>query len=90
MFVKKHLLKRMLQYFSSPAIGPTMNLSLTGCLEHMILHKIHVCACKAKAASTSKVEVGLLWRIPLYLLAASSSLCCRLFKTADRIPWKFF
>lgn len=72
MFLRKHLLKRMLQSFSSSAIGPTVNLSLTGCLEHIILQEIHVCECKAKAASSNKVEVGLLWRIPLYLLAASS------------------
>lgn len=70
--LKKHLLKRILQYFSSTAIGPTMNQSLTGCLERMILQEIHVCECKAKAASNSKVEIGLLWRIPLSLLAAST------------------
>lgn len=72
MSLKKHLWKRMLRYFSSTAIGPTMSLSMTHCLEHVILQEIHACECKAKAASSSEVEVRLLWRIPLSLLAASS------------------
>lgn len=64
MFLKKHLLKQMLQYFSLIAIGPTINLPLTGLPEHMILQEIQAYESESKHGNNSKVEVGLLWRIP--------------------------
>lgn len=58
MFLKKHLLKQMLQYSSFIAIGSTINLPLTGFLEHVILQEIHACKCESKAGNSSKVGVG--------------------------------
>lgn len=65
MFLKKHLLKQMLQYFSLIAIGPTINLPLTGFPEHMIVQEIQAYeSFESKTGNNSKVEVRLLWRIP--------------------------
>lgn len=64
-FLKKHLLKQMLQYFSLIAIGPTINLPLTGFPEHIIVQEIQAYeSFESKTGNNSKVEVRLLWRIP--------------------------
>lgn len=57
MFLKKHLLKQMLQYSSLSAIGSTINLPLTGFLERVILQETCACKCKSKAGNSSKVGV---------------------------------
>jgi len=46
------------------AIGPTINLPLTGFPEHMVLQEIQACESESKTGSNSEVEVSLLWRIP--------------------------
>lgn len=67
MFLKKHLLKQMLQYSSFIAIGSTINLPLTGFLERVIVQETRACKCKSKAGNSSKVGVGILYRKPLCL-----------------------
>lgn len=75
MFLKKHLLKQMLQYFSLIAIGPTINLPLTGFPEHMILREIQACESESKAGNNSEAEVRLPWRILVFHRSLKGAIC---------------
>lgn len=64
MFLKKHLLKQMLQHFSLIAIGQTVNLPPPQNPSLWIKVK------------TSKVEVRLVWRIPFVFYCSLKGVIC--------------
>lgn len=89
MFLKKHLLKTAAAVFFIYCHWSVNSLPLTGFPKHMVLQEIQAYESESKTGNNSKVEVRLLWRIPVIPDRRLGAICAaEILNPASLLPRK--